>query len=89
MSSSRTDKKNLKLDISNTDNFFICQHCHKAFITKNVEFFDHVLNCESEDHTDSPIGITWYTKEQLYKKNLKKVIEKEIFSTFEKRPETR
>ena len=56
---------------------------------QNIEFFNHILDCESEDHVDSPIGITWYTKEQLYKKNLKEVDEKVVYASFKKRPETR
>jgi len=54
-------------------NFFICPHCHLAFMTENINFFDHVSICEELDHSDSPITVRWYTKKELIEKERKKI----------------
>ena len=55
------------------ENFFICPHCHLAFFTENIKFFDHVSICEDLDHRDSPITVRWYTKKELIEKERKKI----------------
>lgn len=55
------------------ENFFICPHCHLAFMTENIKFFDHVSICEDLDHRDSPITVRWYTKKELIEKERKKI----------------
>ena len=52
------------------ENFFICPHCHLAFMTENIKFFDHASICEDLDHSDSPITVRWYTKKELIVKEI-------------------
>ena len=92
MSIESSSKKDIKIDISNVESFFICHHCHKAFVTKNILFFEHSLNCENKEHVDSPITTRWYTNEELIEKyNDDHLIKNTIVinTTYKKRPYTR
>lgn len=55
------------------ENFFICPHCHLAFMTENMYFFNHTSICEEMDHSNSPITVRWYTKKELIEKERKKM----------------
>lgn len=72
------------------ENFFICPHCHLAFMTENMDFFNHISICEEMDHSDSPITIRWYTKKELIEKDRKKMeAKKEVEVNSYIRPVTR
>ncbi|MAR51050.1 MAG: hypothetical protein CML42_07980 [Rhodobacteraceae bacterium] len=72
------------------ENFFICPHCHLAFMTENMDFFNHISICEEMDHSDSPITIRWYTKKELIEKERKKMeAKKEVEVNSYIRPVTR
>jgi len=58
--------------MSKEENFFICPHCHLAFMTENIDFFNHTSLCKEMDRGNSPITVRWYTKKELIEKERKK-----------------
>jgi len=66
---------------------YVCPHCKKIKGEDNINFFNHMIKCETMDHRDSPITTTWYTKEELENPKLKKKKSIEIKPSF--RPVTR
>ena len=45
----------------------VCPYCKKIRGNTKIEFFNHMVKCETMDHRDSPITTTWYTVEELKK----------------------
>jgi hypothetical protein len=65
----------------------VCPHCRKAISENKKELFDHIVKCETMDHINSPITVTWHTKEELVKSKIEKKDSIEINGSF--RPVTR
>ena len=65
----------------------VCPYCKKIKGNTKLEFFDHMLICETMDHRNSPITTTWYTVEELKKPKIKRKESIEVKSSF--RPVTR
>ena len=65
----------------------VCPHCRKMQSEDKKIFFNHIIKCETMDHSDSPITTTWHTEEELLKPKLKRKASIEISTHF--RPVTR
>ena len=65
----------------------VCPYCKKIKGNTKLEFFDHMVICETMDHRNSPITTTWYTVEELKKPKIKRKESIEVKSSF--RPVTR
>jgi hypothetical protein len=65
----------------------VCPHCRKAKSENRKEFFNHIVKCETMDHSNSPITVTWHTKEEIFKPKIEKKDSIEISGSF--RPVTR
>ena len=65
----------------------VCPYCKKIKGNTKIDFFNHMIKCETMDHRDSPITTTWYTIEELEKPKIKRKESIEVKSSF--RPVTR
>ena len=45
----------------------VCPYCKKIKGNTKLEFFDHMVICETMDHRNSPITTTWHTIEEMTK----------------------
>lgn len=71
------------MEENNTESKFqICPKCHIGYVIHNINFFDHILDCDGR--TDI-ITTRFYTKKQFYKRKPPKQI---VIEPYE-RPVTR
>ena len=65
----------------------VCPYCKKIKGNTKLEFFDHMVICETMDHRNSPITTTWHTIEEMTKPKMIKEKHIEVKPSF--RPVTR
>ena len=54
------------MENTHSNTFQICPKCHIGYDINNIDFFDHIINCDGRPDI---ITTRFYTKKKFYKDN--------------------